>query len=220
MHGDGTYFGSVHRVEGFDQWPDDVDLAGVVGVMNRAATEDVSSTVWPVIRGVLGDDAPSELSAAAADLLDEWVADDAPRLDADDDGNNDSAGPTVFDEVLDAVYFAITDPVLGAELAESRVGIDDVSLIDKDLRTVLGEDVEGPFATSFCGAGDIDTCRADLWAAVDGALTQIAAERGDDPTTWLNEGARVTFVPGLIEDDFRFTNRPTFQQVIEFAPGG
>jgi hypothetical protein len=25
-------------------------------------------------------------------------------------------------------------------------------------------------------------------------------------------------VPGLIEDDFRSTNRPTFQQVIEFAP--
>ena len=44
MHGDNALYGSVHRVESFDQWPDEVDLAGVVGVMNRAATEHVDST--------------------------------------------------------------------------------------------------------------------------------------------------------------------------------
>jgi hypothetical protein len=46
----------------------------------------------------------------------------------------------------------------------------------------------------------------------------VAAERGDDIATWLPEGQRLTFTPGLIEDDFRATNRPTFQQVLEFAP--
>jgi hypothetical protein len=61
--------------------------------MNRAATEDVRSPVWPVISEVLrGSDAPSELAASVADLLDAWVAEDAPRLDADDDGFNDHAG--------------------------------------------------------------------------------------------------------------------------------
>jgi hypothetical protein len=29
MHGDTDLYGSVHRVENFDQWPDRVDLAGV-----------------------------------------------------------------------------------------------------------------------------------------------------------------------------------------------
>ena len=31
MHGDNNQYGSVHRVESFDQWPEQVDLAGVVG---------------------------------------------------------------------------------------------------------------------------------------------------------------------------------------------
>ena len=56
--------------------------------------------------------------------------------------------------------------------------------------------------------------------AVDDRKFEIAVERGDDPMTWLSEGRRTTFTPGLIDDDFRFTSRPTFQQVIEFAPGG
>ena len=45
----------------------------------------------------------------------------------------------------------------------------------------------------------------------------LAAERGDDPSTWLREGSRQGFAPGLIPDTFRPTNRPTFQQVLEFA---
>jgi hypothetical protein len=46
----------------------------------------------------------------------------------------------------------------------------------------------------------------------------LAVERGPDPTTWLPEGRRSTFTPGLIPDDFRSTNRPTYQQLLEFAP--
>jgi hypothetical protein len=93
-------------------------------------------------------------------------------------------------------------------------------LVDKDLRTLLGEPVDGPFQVSYCGAGDIDICRDALWAAIGAAVSGVAAELGDDPSTWLSEGERQTFTPGLIDDDFRATNRPTFQQVIEFAPGG
>ncbi len=46
----------------------------------------------------------------------------------------------------------------------------------------------------------------------------LAAERGDDPQSWLQEGQRIGFAPGLIPETFRATNRPTFQQVLEFAP--
>ena len=68
MHGDNNQYGSVHRVEAFDQWPDEAELTDVVGVMNRSATEDVRSTVWPVISEVLaGGDAPSELAARGRD---------------------------------------------------------------------------------------------------------------------------------------------------------
>jgi acyl-homoserine lactone acylase PvdQ len=220
MHGDGTQFGSVHRVEGFDQWPDRAALTDVVGVMNRAATEDTRSTVWPVISAVLsGGEAPSELAGQVVALLDDWVADDAPRLDADDDGFADSSGPLLLDTVFDPIADAVAAPVFGPLLDQGVGirGIDEPSFVDKDLRAALGEPVDGPFQVAYCGAGDLDACRDSLWAAIDAAIAPIAAERGDDPTTWLPEGQRVTFTPGLIPDDFRATNRPTYQQVIEFA---
>ena len=220
MHGDDNLYGSVHRVEAFDQWSEQSDLAEVVGVMNRSATEDVRSTVWPVISSVLANgEAPSDLAAEIVAILDEWVLDDAPRLDGDDDGNYDDAGPLVLDEVFGRVAEAVVAPVVGDLVAagvEFR-GIDPASVVDKDLRSLLGDDVQGPFNVAYCGAGDMDACSADLWAAIDAAAIVLAAEFGDDPADWLAEGRRTTFVPGLIPDDFRATNRPTFQQVIEFA---
>ncbi|GAB5453241.1 MAG: penicillin acylase family protein [Halioglobus sp.] len=224
MHGDGTPFGSVHRVESFDQWPDRVDLAGVVSVMNRSATEDVNSTVWPVISEVLaGGEAPSELAAQVVELLDAWVADDAPRLDGDEDGLNDEAGPTIFDALLEPLAEEVMRPVFGLAIGDldnrrNLAGDDGASLVDKDLRTLLGRDVAGPFNLQYCGSGSLEVCRASLWAVVDDVAQALALERGNDPSTWLKEGARSGFVPGLIPDTFRATNRPTFQQVLEFAP--
>jgi hypothetical protein len=55
--------------------------------------------------------------------------------------------------------------------------------------------------------------RTPAWPAVSEVL-----RGGEDPTTWLKEGARLGFTPNLIPDTFRATNRPTFQQVLEFVP--
>ena len=52
------------------------------------------------------------------------------------------------------------------------------------------------------------------------ARIAAAAELGDDLSTWRREGQRSGFTPGLIPNDFRSTNRPTYQQVLEFAPVG
>ncbi len=223
MHGDDEPYGSVQRVELFDQFPDRVDLAGTVGVMNRSATEDIRSPVWPVISEVLrGGEAPSPGAAEVVDLLDAWVADDAPRLDGDDDGFEDTVGPAVFD----ALWRPLTETVVGPVFGDLVDELDAVrplstygaSIVDKDLRTLLGAAVEGPFNLAYCGAGDLDACRDALWATVDQVAGELAATLGDDPATWLQEGQRTTFVPGLIPDDFRTTNRPTFQQLVEFAP--
>ena len=56
-----------------------------------------------------------DLAAEVATLLDAWVKDDAPRLDADDDGFHDDAGPTVFDAVLERYYEAHTEALRGGE---------------------------------------------------------------------------------------------------------
>ncbi len=226
MHADNNLYGSVHRVEGFDQWPEQVDLAGVVGVMNRSATEDVRSTLWPVISEVLGGaEPPSELAGQIVDLLDQWIAQDAPLLDADDNGDYDEAGALIFDELFDPLAAAVTEPVLGDLVFDEDgdldvPGIGPTSLMDKDLRALLGQPVEGPFNVAYCGAGDLDACRTSLWETVDEVTAALAFERGDDPTTWLGEADRTTFVPELIENDFRSTNRPTYQQVLEFDSAG
>ena len=234
MHGDGTPFGSVHRVDLFDQFPAQVDLAGVVGVMNRSATEDVRSPAWPVVSEVLhGGEAPSPLAAQVVDLLDAWVVDDAPRVDADDDGFYDDAGATIMDALFEPLAKAVMRPVFGTSV-EALDNIRDLggsnhdgasvsspagaSFVDKDLRTLLGKEVAGKFNLNYCGDGSLDDCRSSLWQVVEQVSQELAAERGEDPNTWLREGFRNGFSPGLIPDTFRFSNRPTFQQVLEFAP--
>ena len=58
---DNRSYGSVHRVEMFDDFPRKARIADVVSIMNRAATEDLRATVmWPVIRKVLGRSAPPD----------------------------------------------------------------------------------------------------------------------------------------------------------------
>jgi hypothetical protein len=230
MHGDNRPYGSVHRVQLFDQFPERVDLAGVVGVMNRSATEDVRTPAWPAVSEVLrGGEAPSTLAGEVVDFMDSWVAEDAPRLDADDNGDYDSAGPTIMDELWGPLVEAAMRPVFGdliEELNEIRnlggnaiSGNNGSSLIDKDLRTLLGQDVQGPFNLSYCGAGDLEDCRTDLWQAVDEVAQALAVEYGDeDPSTWLKEASRTGFIPGLIPETMRTTNRPTYQQLLELAP--
>lgn len=235
MHGDGTPYGSVHRVDLFDQFPDQVGLAGVVGVMNRSATEDTRSPAWPIISELLrGSEAPTELAGDVVDLLDAWVADDAPRLDADNDGNYDDAGATIMDALFGALAAEVMRPVFG-DLTEdlnrmrSFSGNPDsasvstpegASFIDKDLRTLLGKPVEGPYQLQYCGNGDLEDCRDSLWQVVDNVSQELATIYGSTtPSGWLREGYRNRFAPDLLLDaDFRYTNRPTFQQVLEFAP--
>ncbi len=65
MHGDDEPYGSVQRVEMFDRWPASAVITDNVGIMNRAATEDVRSPVWPIVSRVLahGDGAERPRSA-------------------------------------------------------------------------------------------------------------------------------------------------------------
>jgi hypothetical protein len=225
MHGDGTSYGSVHRVEMFDQWPERVDLAGVVGVMNRSATEYPDSLIWPSVSSVLAEgEAPSELAGRVAEYLDAWVAEDAPAVDEDDDGDYDQGGPAIIDAAFEPLVVTVLEPVLGDQAStvyEERDldGDSGSSIVDKDLRTLLGDDVEGPFNLQYCGGGELEQCAEDLWAVIDTVSAELAEQyESQDPATWLMEGRRTGFRPGLIEDTMRATNRPTFQQLIEFVP--
>jgi hypothetical protein len=90
--------------------------------------------------------------------------------------------------------------------------------VQKDLSTLLGNTVPGPFANRYCGAGDVGACSASLWAAIDAAGNDLAAAQGPNPTAWRANATkeRIQFAPGLLRTTMRWANRPTFQQILSF----
>jgi acyl-homoserine lactone acylase PvdQ len=224
MHGDDEPYGSVHRVELFGGWPRRPHLTDDVGIMNRAATEDVRAPVWPVVSRVLRTGrAPNPRAQQVVDLLDNWVRRHAPRLDADNDGLFDDAGPAIMDAVWEPIATAVMRPVFGSvveDLDEVRGlgGASGQSYVDKDLRTLLRRPVRGRFNLRYCGRGSLRACRRSLWTAIGQTADMLAAEFGNpDPASWRKEADRTSFVPGLIPNTIRETNRPTFQQVLELS---
>ncbi len=232
-------YGSVHRVELFKGFARQVTLENTASVMNRAATRDLRATeVWPVIRAVLGSSrAPDARTAQAVAILDRWSAGGSSRLDRDLDGRVDDAGAAVMDAAFEPMANAVLRPVLGSRLLSRLATLherdrapykDDVNgssfgsgwygYVDKDLRRLLGRRVRGRFGLRYCGRGSLSRCRASLWSALGQATTRLAASQGANPEAWRSDATleRIGFRPDLIPNTARWTNRPTFQQVIEF----
>jgi hypothetical protein len=190
--------------------------------------------VWPVIRGVLDRTTPpTDRARRAAQLVDDWLAHGGSRLDADLDGKIDAGGAAVLDAAWTGLGDAVLEPVLGGLLPdlEKVTTRDDApapggssylsgwySYLDKDLRALIGRPVKQPFRTKFCGAGDVTLCATSLWGAIDKAAATLEATQGRDPSQWRADATkeRITFSPGILPDSLRWTNRPTFQQVISF----
>jgi hypothetical protein len=94
--------------------------------------------------------------------------------------------------------------------------------VSKDLRTELGMPVRGRYSREYCGNGSLRACRRSLWAAIQAAANKLEASQGSNPQNWHSSATaeRITFAPGLISFTMRWTNRSTFQQVIEFTGHG
>ena len=228
-------YGSVQRVELFKGLKRRNRLHDVVGVMNRAATQDlVAVEVWPTIRRVLaGGPAPDARTQQAADLVTQWTRSGGSRLDRDLDGKVDAAGAAVLDAAFPRMADTVLSPVIGdltgslarimqrndaASSGGSSYGSGWYGYVDKDLRTLLGDRVASPFSRRYCGNGDLAACRASLWAALQSATNDLAAAQGADPAAWRADAnaERIVFEPGLLDQTMRWSNRPTFQQVMEF----
>ena len=224
-------YGSVHRVQLYRGFTTGMHENNDVSIMNRAATEDLRAIeVWPIIRRVLdGGRPPSRLAAQAADLIDRWRAHGASRIDLNLDGRIDAPGAAVMDTAWNGIARAVMSPVLGpltTTLAQMMPTSSTPSFdpgwfgyVSKDLRTELGMKVRGRYSRRYCGNGSLRACRASLWAAIQAAATKLSATEGPTPAAWYSSAAaeRITFIPGLIPFTMRWTNRSTFQQVIEFT---
>ncbi len=198
-------------------------LATLVAAMNAAATQDLGAVaVLPTLSRVLGS-APNAFDQQLLDTMVAWMKGGASRLDRDLDGNIDDPGAAIMDAAWPGVADAVMRPTLGplTDHLKSLVSVDDransrgssyyggwYSYIVRDLNA-------GP--PTFCGHGDLELCRAWLWAPIEAAGKELAAAQGPDPSRWRADatGERLRF--GFLPMTARWTNRPSFQQVITFS---
>ncbi|MEJ8656231.1 penicillin acylase family protein [Streptomyces sp. MS1.AVA.4] len=93
---------------------------------------------------------------------------------------------------------------------------------DKDLRQVLGEQVGGPLAKTYCGGGQLTACRDALLTTLGQAVARPATEvyPGDDTCgagdQWCADALVHRPLGGITHPAVHWQNRPTYQQVVEF----
>ena len=223
--------------------------ARVVSAMNEAATQDVREMMFePVLSKLLhGGPAPSKRDAKMLSLLDSWHRQGSSRLDRTGNGQITAPGAAIMDTAWNPLAEAwgskVLDPALITQLASiMKLQASDSSdgffqapdngtgtggqeygwygWMFKDLATMLGEKVKGPFAIRYCGGGSLKLCRRLLWAAMSQAGDELAKTQGSNPANWHSSATaeEITFVPGLLKYKMRYTNRPSgIQQVLSFS---
>ncbi|HEX9824882.1 MAG TPA: penicillin acylase family protein [Actinomycetota bacterium] len=214
-----------------------VDLLELVNAMGDAATVDLrGDKVLPYMLRVIGEP-EDEALAQAVDLLWAWHESGAHRRDRDGDGDYEHEAATALMEAwwspaLEAAF----GPVLGEAFDDMPIGHDDHNRPDhlgsafqngwygqlqKDLRSLLGDPVEGEFSHAYCGEGVLADCRQSLRDSLAATIDGLAADFGGDPAGWdfdeTLEDIRFTVVGVQGQVPMQWQNRPTFQQVMEFG---
>jgi acyl-homoserine lactone acylase PvdQ len=237
---DNYSYGPVHRVQMYTGFKAGMTEADVASIMNRAATQDLRGVKdWPLILKVLeGGPAPSAPAQQAANLVTAWVQRGASRFGV---LRPEDPGAAVLDAAWRGIGDAVLEPVLGSALTNEFASIvrpDDspsstgsaydegwYGYVFKSLKEVLGLPVRGPYSRPYCGNGSLSACRESLWAAIEAAAEQLEKTQGPEPNNWRAAPVRITFPPTFLPLPPTFTepftmdwtNRSTFQQVIEFV---
>jgi len=230
---DNYSYGPVHRVQLYTGFTTGMTEASDASIMNKAALQDLPAVKdWPIIKEVLAHGtSPSALATEVVNTINSWVEAGASRLGTVEPK---AAGAAAMDAVWAPVGEAVLSPVLGNLMPEFRsmVSPDDApspqgsaydsgwyGYVSKDLRSELGQTVEGPYSRGYCGGGELNACAQSLWAAIQSASeSEEAIQKGREVSKWRANKVRISFPPGLIPNfTMRWTNRSTFQQVIEFT---
>ena len=97
------------------------------------------------------------------------------------------------------------------------------SYVDKDIRAVLGETVQGPLAQKYCGGGTLTGCRDILTSTLKTAAGKTAAQvyPGDElcaaGNQWCADSIVQRMLGGIKHYNISWQNRPTYQQVVEYT---
>ena len=128
---------------------------------------------------------------------------------------------------MDATWRPIAEAVMEPRFGDLLGELNDVrnlggpsgeSYVDKDLRTLLGETCAVASTSRYCG--ERLARRVPRIALGCGRFAPPTTSPPSSAATIRRAGAdrraRTGFVPGLLPTRFPTTNRPTFQQVLEF----
>ncbi len=198
-------------------------LTTVVSAMNAAATEDLRGMrVLPTLARVLPSSSDQRERQMMETML-QWAGGGASRLDRDLDGKIDAPGAAMMDAVWPRIADALMRPTLGplTDRLKALIAVDDpanpggssyyggwYSYFVRDLVNT---------SPTFCGGGDYGRCQDSLREAIRAAGDELAARQGPDPTRWRADAMRERLSFGFLPMTARWTNRPTFQQVITFS---
>ncbi|WP_326788710.1 penicillin acylase family protein [Streptomyces sp. NBC_00151] len=97
------------------------------------------------------------------------------------------------------------------------------SYVDKDIRAVLGESVQGGLPQTYCGGGSLTACRDALIGSLKEAAGKSASTvyPGDDQCSagdqWCADSIVQRTLGGIKHGKITWQNRPTFQQVVEYT---
>jgi acyl-homoserine lactone acylase PvdQ len=231
-------YGPVHRSQPLDdriiaasQGDGHVNLVELVHAMGDAATVDIrGDKVLPFMLDVIGDGGNTEFKEAVA-LLQAWHDAGSHRRDQDGDGQYDhQAAVALMDEWWDRALEAVFRPVMGTAYdsvphqqhdAPGSVGSAFIGgwygQLQKDLRSVLGQQPPGAFSRGYCGGGNLVACRSALVSSLEAAVAALGGAVG----SWDYDESvdDILFAPLGVNAEYRipWQNRPTFQQVLQFG---
>jgi len=235
------------RVRGLVKGTRKTTLPELTEAMADAATVDLrGDRVLPWALRVLGTPRNARIAEAVAALR-AWAAAGAHRRDGDGDGVYEHAEAIrILDAWWPLWMRSQFAPVLGKRLFEAMSSVhaldnhpnnngDHVgsawqsgwySFAQKDLRTLLGRRVAGRWTRTYCGRGGLGRCRRALSGSLKKALEveadalyrdEVCAAAGRDGDQTCFDAIWHRPLGGITQPLIPWQNRPTFQQVVEFA---
>ncbi|WP_406370529.1 penicillin acylase family protein [Streptomyces sp. NBC_00647] len=228
-----------------------VTRSALVKAMADAALADLrAEDVLPDLLKVVNSSPVTDSTAAAAvSKLSAWVTAGAKRKETSAGSHTyaDADAVRILDAWWPLLVKAEFQPGLGSDLYTAFGGnlpIDEApsaghgptgshagssfqygwwSYVDKDIRAVLGESVQGGLPQKYCGAGSLSACRDTLISTLKEAAGKTAATvyPGDDQCSagdqWCADSIVQRTLGGIKHGKISWQNRPTYQQVVEYT---
>ena len=134
-------------------------------------------------------------------------------------------GEGLYDRILEMIELDNTPNGDGDHLGSAYIA-GWYSYVEKDLRQVLGDPVEGPHSRVYCGGGNVSACRDALLSSLRAAIAAPRAtvyadavceeERNEALEDQLCfDSIEHSPIGAITQPLIGWQNRPTFQQVVE-----